>query len=242
MGWFRRRGSNVEDLGLGLKPGAAQYRAYVGPPADYDLVAAMSFSLLVALGLRQHHRLLDVGCGSLRIGRLLIPYLNRGGYVGIEPNAWLVQEALERELGLDQAGIKAPFFHYSDSAQGLPEGARGPFDFALAQSLFSHTGPDLLERWLREIRGLLGPAGGLVATYRAGESDPVQRGWVYPDCVLYRPESLRAAAAAAGFRCLPLDWRHPRQNWVLLAAPGMETGWIERHPLGWNSRFDHGPR
>ena len=43
-----------EDLGLGLKPGDAQYRAYVGPPEDYDLVAAMTFNLLTTLGLRQH--------------------------------------------------------------------------------------------------------------------------------------------------------------------------------------------
>jgi len=35
-----------EDLGLGLKPGDPQYRAYVGPPEDYDLVAAMAFNLL----------------------------------------------------------------------------------------------------------------------------------------------------------------------------------------------------
>ena len=66
----------LDDLGLGLKPGDAHYRAYVGPPEDYDLIAAMTFNLLTTLGLRQHHSLLDVGCGSLRIGRLLIPYLN----------------------------------------------------------------------------------------------------------------------------------------------------------------------
>src|SRR5437763_10973182 len=71
-----------EDLGLGLKPGDPQYRAYVGPPEDYDLVAAMAFNLLTTLGLRQHHSLLDIGCGSLRIGRILIPYLNRGKNLG----------------------------------------------------------------------------------------------------------------------------------------------------------------
>ena len=78
--------NDLETLGLGLKPGDPHYRAYVGPPEDYDLVAAMTFNLLTTLGLRQHHSLLDVGCGSLRIGRLLIPYLNRGKYFGIEPN------------------------------------------------------------------------------------------------------------------------------------------------------------
>lgn len=62
-----------EDLGLGRPAGDQHYRAYVGPPQNYDLISAMSFGLLTALGLRQHHSLLDIGCGSLRNGRLLIP-------------------------------------------------------------------------------------------------------------------------------------------------------------------------
>src|SRR5262245_46565510 len=53
--------------------GMAEHRDFVGPVERYDIVAAMMFSLLAALGLRGHHRLLDIGCGSLRVGRLLIP-------------------------------------------------------------------------------------------------------------------------------------------------------------------------
>jgi hypothetical protein len=67
-------------LGVGLNPGDPHYRAFVGPPEDYDLVAAMCFGLLTSLGLRGRHRVLDVGCGSLRLGRLLIPYLNADNY------------------------------------------------------------------------------------------------------------------------------------------------------------------
>src|SRR5438046_4034239 len=104
-----------ESLGVGLKPGDAHYRAYVGPPEDYDLVAAMTFNLLTTLGLRQHHSLLDVGCGSLRIGRLLIPYLNRGKYFGVEPNEWLVDEGIRRELGETLVQIKRQTFFFSDS-------------------------------------------------------------------------------------------------------------------------------
>src|SRR5438128_10037359 len=99
---------NREDLGLGLKPGDAHYRAYVGPPEDYDLIAAMTFNLLTTLGLRQHHSLLDVGCGSLRIGRLLIPCLNRGKYLGVEPCVWLVDQGIKRELGEALSEIKRP--------------------------------------------------------------------------------------------------------------------------------------
>src|SRR4029450_11413927 len=95
-----------ESLGVGLKPGDAHYRAYVGPPEDYDLIAAMTFNLLSTLGLRQYHAVLDIGCGSLRIGRLLIPYLNAGNYTGIEPNKWLIQAGIRQEVGQDQIRIK----------------------------------------------------------------------------------------------------------------------------------------
>ena len=110
-----------EDLGLGLKPGDPQYRAYVGPPEDYDLIAAMTFNLLTTLGLRQHHSLLDIGCGSLRIGRLLIPYLNRGKYFGAEPNEWLVDEGIRRELGETLVQIKHPTFFFSDSPDTITQ-------------------------------------------------------------------------------------------------------------------------
>ena len=72
---------------LGRRDGWDEERArgYVGPPEYFDLITAMSFGLLSVLGLRERHRLLDIGCGSLRVGRVLIPYLGRGNYVGIEP-------------------------------------------------------------------------------------------------------------------------------------------------------------
>ncbi len=235
--------SSREDLGLGLKPGDEHYRAFVGPPGDFDLIAAMTFSLLAALGLRQHHRVLDLGCGSLRVGRLLIPYLNRGGYLGVEPNEWLVREGIAREVGAAQVAIKSPFFHYSDGVAGLSEEAVGSgFDFAVAQSVFSHTGRDLLERWLRDLAPLLKPSGALAATYLPDSADTPAAGWVYPGCVKYRPETLTEVARAHGYRTLPLDWRHPRQQWLLLARPDFDDRWLRAHPLGWNSRFDHGPR
>ncbi len=138
---------NREDLGLGLKPGDPHYRAYVGPPEDYDLIAAMTFNLLTTLGLRQHHSLLDIGCGSLRTGRLLIPYLNRGKYFGIEPNEWLVQEGIRHELGEMLVQIKRPTFFFSDLPDTIAQ-AKMAFDFAVAQSIFSHCGLDLIKGWL----------------------------------------------------------------------------------------------
>src|SRR5213083_2204394 len=134
---MEKSSDDQEHLGLGLKPGDPHYRAYVGPPEDYDLIAAMTFNLLTTLGLRQHHSLLDVGCGSLRIGRLLIPYLNRGKYFGVEPNKWLVEEGITRELGETLVEIKHPIFFFSNSPDSIAK-AETAFNFAVAQSIFSH--------------------------------------------------------------------------------------------------------
>jgi hypothetical protein len=68
-----RRLSDTDTRNLGA--GAAHYTAFVGPPDQYDLMGATQFRLLTTLGLRDYHRLLDFGCGSLRVGRLLISYL-----------------------------------------------------------------------------------------------------------------------------------------------------------------------
>lgn len=229
--------NDQEDLGLGLKPGDPQYRAYVGPPADYDLIAAMTFNLLTTLGLRQDHSLLDVGCGSLRVGRLLIPYLNRGKYFGIEPNEWLVREGIRRELGEALVQIKRPTFFFSDSADTITQ-VKTAFDFALAQSIFSHCGLDLIKSWLSAISRSLAPHGALVATFLIGEEDSARTGWIYPECVNYRPATLERAAKDVNLRFEILDWKHPRQTWALFAASGFNSTWFKDRPLTWNTGLE----
>ena len=226
--------NDQEDLGLGLKPGDPQYRAYVGPPEDYDLIAAMTFNLLTTLGLRQHHSVLDIGCGSLRIGRLLIPYLNRGKYFGVEPNEWLVDEGIRRELGETLVQIKNPTFFFADSPDTLVQ-AKISFDFALAQSIFSHCGLDLIKAWLSAISHSLAKDGALVATFLIGEEDSAEKGWIYPKCVNYQPATLERAANDVNLRFEILDWKHPRQTWALFAAPDFDSTWFKDRPLTWNT-------
>src|SRR5207249_8401944 len=230
-----------ESLGVGLKPGDAHYRAYVGPPEDYDLIAAMAFNLLTTLGLRQHHSLLDVGCGSLRIGRLLIPYLNRGKYFGVEPNNWLVEAGIEHELGKDVVPIKRPTFFFSASPETIVQ-AKVSFDFALAQSIFSHCGLDLIRGWLSAVSRSLTQSGALVATFLPDQEDSKLTGWVYPECVNYQPETLERAAAEVNLRFEILDWKHPRQTWALFAAPQFDSSWFKNKPLFWNTALERALR
>ncbi len=222
-------------LGIGLAPGDSHYRAYVGPPQDYDLIAAMTFNLLTTAGLRQHHKLIDVGCGSLRAGRLFIPYLNSGNYIGVEPNEWLVKEAIKHEIGDDLIRIKEPSFIFKSTLSAIdPVQA----DYAVAQSIFSHASRAQIANWLIDISNHLKGSGALFATFIIGNEDYNGDDWIYPGCVTYRPETMAQAATEAGFRFIPLKWRHPRQTWALFAKDGYDVWWNDKMPLTWNSKID----
>ncbi|MGE5625966.1 MAG: hypothetical protein ACM3ZT_10515 [Bacillota bacterium] len=218
--------------GEGLKPGDDHYRAYVGPPQDYDLVSAMTFNLLTCAGLRQHHRLLDIGCGSLRSGRLFIPYLVAGNYVGIEPNTWLVQDGILNETGEDLIRLKKPLFSHAMTLEEFREPLQ--LDYAVAQSIFSHTSLRILEGWLRDCAFHLKESGALFATFLEGDTDYAGDDWVYPGCVSFKPSTLEKLATKYGLRFLRLDWYHPRQRWALFAKPGFDLALVADGKPSWN--------
>src|SRR5262249_3090725 len=157
--------------------------AYVGPPRDYDFMGATQFRLLTTLGLREHHSVLDFGCGSLRAGRLLIPYLLPGRYYGLDPNRWLIEDAVAREIGADIIRLKRPTFRHDEDFSAAHFGAT--FDFILAQSIFSHAGSDIITVALASFRRCLAERGLVLATFIPPEmlgqaDDSTARGWIYP--------------------------------------------------------------
>ena len=107
-----------------LKHGDKHYRAYIGPPLQYDFMGATQFRLLCSLGLRAHHQVLDLGCGSLRAGRFLINYLEPGNYCGIEPNKWLIDEGIKEQVGDSLIVIKKPCAHLTINGIALNHFAR----------------------------------------------------------------------------------------------------------------------
>lgn len=202
-----------------LKSGAEHYSAYVGPPTQWDFMGATQFRLLTALGLREHHKLLDVGCGSLRAGRILIPYLLPGNYYGIEPNRWLVEDAIARETGPEIIRMRRPVFRYASDFSVDAFGVA--FDFIVAQSIFSHAGPDLVAIALSQFAKTLSPSGLVLATFVHPERRPnapqEAPGWTYPGCTTYPALHIERLMSDAGLigRCLP--WFHPRQSWYVMA-------------------------
>ena len=203
-----------------LPPGGDHYRAYVGPPERYDFIGASQFNLLFQLGLRDTHTVLDFGCGSLRLGRLLIPFLRAGNYAGLDPNAWLIEEGIRRELGHSAVDLKRPEFRYNDDFDSRSFGRK--FDFVIAQSIVTHTGPDQVRAMFAPMREAMAEDGLFLFSYirhdesLASEWPP--EGWHYPGCVGYTDSQLIAELASAGLTGIPVGWYHPGASWMIAAA------------------------
>ena len=161
-----------------------------------------------------------MGCGSLRGGRLFIPYLLPGHYFGIEPAQWLVREGFERELGQDMQRVKWPNFHHGNDFQLSVFGRS--FDFIIAQSIFSHAATCQIRRCLSEAAKVMKPRAIFAATYFEASEDYSGTEWVYPECVGYTFEHLIGLAREQGLACARLNWPHPNgQQWVVFFRQGL---------------------
>ena len=203
------------------------YRGFVGREEQYDLIGAMQFNLLTALGLRDYHNFLDIGCGSLRGGRLFIPYLNQGCYHGIEPEKWLIEAGINNEIGQNMIDIKKPKFVHSFD---FPVDAFGvKFDFIMAQSILTHTPQDQILKCMRNVKQNLDlPAsegsthsGLFAATFILADYDYEGTEWVYQgkdDIVFarYTEECIYRLATESGLAYKKIDWVHPNgQTWFI---------------------------
>lgn len=236
---MRRDHFSLEDMARAL-PGHSPHRAYVGQPQRYDVMGASQFALLFLLGLREHHRLLDFGCGSLRLGRLAIPYLAADRYFGIEPVAELVEAGFAHELGEELRSLKRPRFD-ANSEYRIDVFAKR-FDFIIAQSVFSHTGASVTQRGLASFADSLATGGLIVVNFLLGEPVPGTETveWAYPSCIPYRPDQVVDLARCAGLAARACPWPHPGLSWYVMARDECDLpdtsmlGSLRAAPPGWD--------
>lgn len=221
MGRISESGIPAATTLKGLPPGGRHYRAWVGAPELYDLVGAMQFNLLTSLGLRESHSLLDIGCGSLRAGKLFIPFLRPGHYFGIEPENRVLEEGIRSEVGWELIERKKPRFS-NDRNFGCSSFGQD-FDFILAQSVFTRASQEQIRRCFTEARLCMKPTSIFVATFLKGDENYMGSGWVYPGTITYALGRMKEIAREAGLILEPLEWPHPAsQNWVLIMRDDRE--------------------
>ncbi len=172
------------------------YRNYLGTEKHYDVGAALQFNLATILGLREHHKFMDIGCGSLRLGRLLIPYLEKGNYYGLEPNWWQVEEGIKKEVGQGLIDMKDPNLSNSDSFE-MSFGVE--FDFVWAFGIFTHATRDQIKKCFDEFVRESHDNTMLVANFVEGNDSNTDE-WRYPGFVPYSPSFFENMAEERGLK------------------------------------------
>lgn len=136
------------------------YKSAVG--GMWKEIGKLQFNFLVEQGLRPEHYLIDVGCGSLRGGIHFIRYLESGHYFGIDINKDLL-DAGKHELKRNNLAHKSPTLVEMGNFDILS--LKQKFDYALAQSVFTHLPLNNIIRCIINIEKSLVQGGRFYATF-----------------------------------------------------------------------------
>lgn len=193
---------------FGLKS-VDEARGYVGTT---QASGVCQFELMKREGCVPTSRVLEVGCGVLHAGVPLMEYLDPGNYVGMDPNEWLRNLAMEdsrvRQL---VASKRARFLSQSDfdaSSLGMQ------FDLVLSHSVLSHAAHRQLEEFIRNVGKVLAPGGRILASLRLAEGNPhgsagtpdrqdsMHETWQYPGSTWFTFATVASTADAHGLKAV----------------------------------------
>jgi SAM-dependent methyltransferase len=195
---------------------AKVHRDFVG--GLWEELGELQLRFLKEQGLRPNHRLVDIGCGALRGGVRFIGFLEMGNYFGIDANASLIA-AGQSELTDHRLEDKRPQLLVNERFELSRFGVR--FDYAVAQSLFTHLPMNAIVRCLVETRRTLAPGGVLFASYFEAP-EPAHLGEIAhpPAGIVTRYDAdpfhhsfdeLQSLARFAGLTARRIgEWNHPR--------------------------------
>jgi SAM-dependent methyltransferase len=200
---------------------AQDYRAYVGPRWAYDLKAAYQFMVACALGLREGHEFLEIGCGSLRAGRLFINYLLPGKYHGLESVREVVDQVIVEEIGAELINLKRATFTHNDRFD--LSSFNQQFDMIFCHAVMIHLSRPDLELLFSSVKQYLKPDGVFIGNYQVGKDFKKLKA-TYPQITNYSQSTIRSLVKRVGLDYKPLTLADYRANtrWFLAFQPGSE--------------------
>jgi SAM-dependent methyltransferase len=217
-GYARRRGRDAW-LALTTRDHVAYYRAVmrsdtarsregaVGSKTheSWLQIGQMQFDYLVGNGLKPDARMLEIGCGNLRAGRLFVDYLDAGNYHGLDisPDILLAAQQVVVDYQL-QPKMPQLTLVKDLKLEFLPD-AR--FDVVHAHSVFSHSPLEVIDQCLAHVGRVMVPGGFFDFTFDRTEGQEHQ---VLREDFYYRTQTLTALAEKHGLQAQFMD------DWELL--------------------------
>lgn len=197
-----------------------RHRDIVG--GRWEETGRLQLALLRDEGLMPHHRLLDIGAGSLRLGCKAVPYLDPGHYWATDASLALMQRGHQTELA-DAARL--PQSHLIEDADFAFPGIPADIDFAVAWGVFTHLPPDRLGPALTSLRARLPRLKKLLFTVFLADEAAAHAPVAQPDGVVTHPDrppyhvltrDVHQHCADAGLATFARDDRLPRGQrlWV----------------------------
>ena len=212
FGYTAASADDPEDAGEALVDGIG-HRDYVG--GHWEAIGSVQFRFLVDHGLDPQHVFLDVGCGSLRAGVRLIPYLDAGNYLGIDNKHELIDAGIKNELGEKLYRLKRPEFVTSETFE-FSRFSKQP-DFAIAQAVFPHLPEELIILCLRNLRAHSKAGTKFYATY--GETpEPKKMVLEYHPYLAFghTRDQMLDFGERTGWKPRYIgDWNHPRRQMMV---------------------------
>lgn len=173
-----------------------QRHGLVGPPKLWRNKRAFQIRFLKKYGLRPQHKLVDLGCGTLRGGIPLIEYLQKGHYYGLEVREETLEEGRKElaEAGLES---KKPVLLPSPDLSVIDLGAS--IDYIWAFSVLVHMEDAILDSALGFVKKHLAPQGVFYANVGLGEAP--ERKWQGFPVVRRKLEFYEEACRKHGLAC-----------------------------------------
>ncbi len=136
-----------------------------GPIWDFERLGKSTLEVLRSEGLEPSSRVLDVGCGALRLGYWLMGFLEPGHYFGIEPNQTMLRAGMEELVGPELIERADPHFAGNDDFDFSAFGGGESFDFVVARSIWTHASKQQIGAMLRSFAATGSPKAVFLASY-----------------------------------------------------------------------------
>ncbi len=189
------------------------HRNYVG--GLWNEIGKLQFDFLVTNGLKPSDIFMDIACGSLRAGVHLIPYLQAGNYLGIDKEQTLIDFGLTNELDNKWLPHKKPEFVISNNFE-FNKFSKVP-NFAIAQSLFTHLPPSLINSCFKKLSLHFNTDGIFFATYFLSEEKYKNPKKAHDHGIFkYTIEEIKHFGISNGWEVEFIgDWNHPRNQQIV---------------------------